>query len=552
MGIGLVLACMSLLAVHSASGQLRVRTTDLNYRVGQEGSIFLDVDHAEPFTHAEVALPAGWKLKDASLIQNGREIACSWSLEAGSSVYRIRSEEPASRGFRFAITVVAPTYATGGPLTVTPLDIVDGTVARRRSADAARADVVAEPAHFDKSRMAGSFGGMDRLRLKLDQLSMFEGESSYTAELRFKTTARDQVILSTWTGREEDAYPIELVLSAGGDLRFYRGRPGEHLSMSGSAPVADGRWHHVAIVYDDIRGWSRLLIDGAPADSLYGSVGSAFSATTDVFCVGGRCPADEEELSRATGFRGFIDDFRVWPVARTARQIKSALGESLSSVAGMIAVGFDDAVRDDLLVGRDRIERTLSDFLFFDPVRSLEAQAGEESVVISWQADTRNTSAFLVERSVDGADFREIGRVDPSESRGTGRHEFVDESAPERVVYYRVQQELNGIVKRPSGMLKVGLGKPEVPDLDRPTIVGNFPNPFSTSTTIAYSVNEAQQVTVAVWDLSGHQVAVLVDGVISEGDHEITFTAGDLPSGTYFVRLQTDETVSSRTLIVAR
>ena len=34
------------------------------------------------------------------------------------------------------------------------------------------------------------------------------------------------------------------------------------------APVADGQWHHLAIVQDPRGGWSRLYLDGASADSL--------------------------------------------------------------------------------------------------------------------------------------------------------------------------------------------------------------------------------------------------------------------------------------------
>ena len=78
----------------------------------------------------------------------------------------------------------------------------------------------------------------------------------------------------------------------------------------------------------------------------------------------------------------------------------------------------------------------------------------------------------------------------------------------------------------------------------RPTsaaLIGSFPNPFNASTTITYEVREAQEVTVSVWNLAGHQVAHLVSTTHSPGVYEVGFDAGDLPSGTYFVRLQTPQ-----------
>ncbi|MEZ4699159.1 MAG: malectin domain-containing carbohydrate-binding protein [Rhodothermales bacterium] len=67
----------------------------------------------------------------------------------------------------------------------------------------------------------------------------------------------------------------------------------------------------------------------------------------------------------------------------------------------------------------------------------------------------------------------------------------------------------------------------------------NFPNPFNPSTVIRFSLRESAAVRVQVYDLLGREVARLVDGVRDAGSHEVTFNAGDLPSGTYLYRLET-------------
>ncbi len=66
-----------------------------------------------------------------------------------------------------------------------------------------------------------------------------------------------------------------------------------------------------------------------------------------------------------------------------------------------------------------------------------------------------------------------------------------------------------------------------------------YPNPFNPQTTIRFSVPEASVVKLVVYDVLGREVRVLVDGTREAGTHEVVFEAGNLPSGTYLVRLVT-------------
>jgi parallel beta-helix repeat protein len=61
----------------------------------------------------------------------------------------------------------------------------------------------------------------------------------------------------------------------------------------------------------------------------------------------------------------------------------------------------------------------------------------------------------------------------------------------------------------------------------------NFPNPFNPSTQIQYSVPEASQVRIVVLDVRGREIATLVDDVVSEGTHTLSFSAANLATGVY-------------------
>lgn len=68
----------------------------------------------------------------------------------------------------------------------------------------------------------------------------------------------------------------------------------------------------------------------------------------------------------------------------------------------------------------------------------------------------------------------------------------------------------------------------------------NYPNPFNPVTTINYTIAQAGQVRLAVYDMMGRQVSILVDGAKASGSYQVQFNAADLPSGVYIYRLTAD------------
>ena len=78
------------------------------------------------------------------------------------------------------------------------------------------------------------------------------------------------------------------------------------------------------------------------------------------------------------------------------------------------------------------------------------------------------------------------------------------------------------------------------------------PTPFSTSTTIGFTLAEADQVTLTIYDVRGREVSVLVDGPMEAGQHTATFDAKDLPSGVYLYRLTTREGTATGQLTLVR
>jgi hypothetical protein len=80
----------------------------------------------------------------------------------------------------------------------------------------------------------------------------------------------------------------------------------------------------------------------------------------------------------------------------------------------------------------------------------------------------------------------------------------------------------------------------------------NFPNPFNPTTTMSYQLSANCYVTLKVYDVLGREVATLLDGKMSEGDHEVVWDASGFPSGIYLYRLETSGFVQTKRMLLLK
>ena len=77
------------------------------------------------------------------------------------------------------------------------------------------------------------------------------------------------------------------------------------------------------------------------------------------------------------------------------------------------------------------------------------------------------------------------------------------------------------------------------------TLHANYPNPFNPETRISFQVNSpSEYVTIKVFDMLGREMGVILNEVLNQGEHFVTFTAqkfatAALCSGVYYYRIQT-------------
>jgi hypothetical protein len=84
------------------------------------------------------------------------------------------------------------------------------------------------------------------------------------------------------------------------------------------------------------------------------------------------------------------------------------------------------------------------------------------------------------------------------------------------------------------------------------TLKQNFPNPFNPSTNISFSIPSKSFVSLKIFDLLGREVATIVSEEISAGYYTREWNAANTSSGIYFYRLQADNFVDTKKLILLR
>jgi uncharacterized Ntn-hydrolase superfamily protein len=80
----------------------------------------------------------------------------------------------------------------------------------------------------------------------------------------------------------------------------------------------------------------------------------------------------------------------------------------------------------------------------------------------------------------------------------------------------------------------------------------NFPNPFNPNTVITFDIAKLTNVKLAVYDLSGKEVAVLAENMFHRGEYSVSFDASGIASGVYLYKLQTDDYSETRKMIVVK
>lgn len=80
--------------------------------------------------------------------------------------------------------------------------------------------------------------------------------------------------------------------------------------------------------------------------------------------------------------------------------------------------------------------------------------------------------------------------------------------------------------------------------------LSNYPNPFSSQTTIRFQLKKNTHISLGLYDLTGKKVRKITDKPFSPGEHQVIFSKEQLTNGIYFLRLNAEGQVFTRKMII--
>jgi len=93
----------------------------------------------------------------------------------------------------------------------------------------------------------------------------------------------------------------------------------------------------------------------------------------------------------------------------------------------------------------------------------------------------------------------------------------------------------------------------DIPQLpEKYSLSQNYPNPFNPGTTINFSIMEEGMITLRVFDLTGREVATLVNDQLAPGAYARYWDASALASGIYHYRMTAGGTSQTRTMVLVK
>ncbi|MEP2446338.1 MAG: T9SS type A sorting domain-containing protein [Balneola sp.] len=131
----------------------------------------------------------------------------------------------------------------------------------------------------------------------------------------------------------------------------------------------------------------------------------------------------------------------------------------------------------------------------------------------------------------------------------TSRHKTTEEYEHESAEYL-INAETGAVI---DAMVITSNEDEQLTDIPNETTLGqNYPNPFNPTTTIPFSLKEAVNVEITIYNMLGQKVTSLVNEKFSAGNHFATWDASSLASGMYIYRLKAGNVVKTKKLMLIK
>ena len=214
-----------------------------------------------------------------------------------------------------------------------------------------------------------------------------------------------------------------------------------------------------------------------------------------------------------------------------------ACGGSLTNATTLIAPTFAEAHGTGGYILQGNIN-SFSSFYFSSSNITLPQQLltftgslQNEATLLDWEsANEINTSHYVVERSADGTDFKQIGTV-AAKGNSSNRYSYIDYNAANQlspILYYRLKLvDVNGSFSY-SKVISVNFST------SYPLFI--YPNPIRDALKVKLSLSRAQNLQIDITDMNGRSV-YKKSRLAEAGTGEFEINTQNWPSQMYSIKI---------------
>jgi hypothetical protein len=176
-----------------------------------------------------------------------------------------------------------------------------------------------------------------------------------------------------------------------------------------------------------------------------------------------------------------------------------------------------------------------------------------DSIIVSWYSANESLGTYYdIERTSQtesgSAPWSIVGNIKPGALSSTKYYEFLDRPTEKGTHYYRIVQKDNHGNIQPSDVAKVEYFESK----GKISLGQNFPDPFTDETAIIFYLSEPALIKFEFFNSHIELIKELDRQNYPKGENKIVFSGKGLPVGVYFYRVQSDDFVEVRKMVLTR
>ncbi|MBN1998229.1 T9SS type A sorting domain-containing protein [candidate division KSB1 bacterium] len=198
-------------------------------------------------------------------------------------------------------------------------------------------------------------------------------------------------------------------------------------------------------------------------------------------------------------------------------------------------------------------------------LKNFDVQFSDNVVYLQWSTESEiHIAGFNILRSTTGqADYQKINsQMVPAKGSATAgaSYRYEDKIVDIGPLYYKLTcvhldgsvDEHGPVVVQTTGVKNSQIETPEIFQLGQ-----NYPNPFNTSTIIPFYINTPTKICADIYDIHGSFVIRLLNVYLSAGQNRVEWDGRNqygqpVPSGIYFIKVQSDSCTLTRSMVLLK